>query len=248
MNKENKNNIPIRLGGLFDGATRHQAGSVWDKNAISPTIDTMMGGYREPIIIEEKDEEMGEEIKERFFRQAYETLENNNCEVGDTISAFNKSVNKSGICPTLTTRPEGFKTAILPVVPDNESHKISEIGQVSNEGSQVGKVYDTEGVSQTICACTHGYAIGNILDKIKIRIRKLTPRECFRLMGLTFEDCDKASNMGVSNSQLYKQAGNGIIINCCALLAEHLYKAQYDDTYICTDERYQGNFTSPQVE
>lgn len=80
-----------------------------------------------------------------------------------------------------------------------------------------------------------------------IRIRKLTPRECWTLMGLTFEDCDKASEIGVADTHLYKQAGNGIITNCCALLAEHLYKAQYDNTYICTDEEYQGNFTKPQV-
>lgn len=81
-----------------------------------------------------------------------------------------------------------------------------------------------------------------------IRIRKLTPMECYRLMGLAFEDCDKATELGVADTHLYKQAGNGIITNCCALLAEHLYKAQYDNTYICTDEKYQGNFTKPQVE
>ena len=81
-----------------------------------------------------------------------------------------------------------------------------------------------------------------------IRIRKLTPRECWTLMGLTFEDCGKAAEIGVADTHLYKQAGNGIITNCCALLAEHLYKAQYDDTYVCTDERHQGNFTKPQAE
>ena len=124
--------------------------------------------------------------------------------------------------------------------------KIVQIGQVSNDGSQAGKVYSPEGISQTICACTHGYAIGNIWDYI--RIRKLTPRECYKLMGLTFEDCDKARNLGVVDTHLYKQAGNGIITNSCALLAEHLYKAQYDNTYICTDEAYQENFTNPQVE
>lgn len=81
-----------------------------------------------------------------------------------------------------------------------------------------------------------------------IRIRKLTPKECWTLMGLTFEDCDKAIRIGVANTHLYKQAGNGIITNCCALLAEHLYKAQYNDSYICTDERYHENFIKPQVE
>ena len=37
---------------MWDGATKHQAGSVWDKNLIAPTIDTMQGGGREPMIIE----------------------------------------------------------------------------------------------------------------------------------------------------------------------------------------------------
>ena len=43
------------------------------------------------------------------------------------------------------------------------------------------------------------------------RIRKLTPKECWRLMGYTDEDFEKAHNAGVSNSQLYKQAGNAIV-------------------------------------
>jgi DNA (cytosine-5)-methyltransferase 1 len=44
-----------------------------------------------------------------------------------------------------------------------------------------------------------------------IRIRKLTPRECWRLMGFTDEDFDKAQEVN-SNTQLYKQAGNSIVV------------------------------------
>lgn len=56
-------------------------------------------------------------MQERFFKQAWETLYENleNMRGGYTINAFNKTVDRSGICPTLTTRPEGFKTAILVV-------------------------------------------------------------------------------------------------------------------------------------
>lgn len=78
----------------------------------------------------------------------------------------------------------------------------------------------------------------------KRRIRKLTPKECYRLMGFNDTDIDNAYAMGVSDSQLYSQAGNSIVTNCVKLLAEHLYKAQYDDTYICSDE----NFIQPQVD
>lgn len=46
-----------------------------------------------------------------------------------------------------------------------------------------------------------------------MRIRKLTPKECWRLMGFDDEDFEKAKTSGVSNSQLYKQAGNSIVVN-----------------------------------
>lgn len=45
-----------------------------------------------------------------------------------------------------------------------------------------------------------------------IRIRKLTPRECWRLMGFDDEDFDKARAVN-SDTQLYKQAGNSIVVN-----------------------------------
>lgn len=45
--------------------------------------------------------------------------------------------------------------------------KIIKVGQVSNQGSQSGMVYDTSGLFSTVCACTHGYAMGNIVEYIK---------------------------------------------------------------------------------
>lgn len=71
-------------------------------------------------------------------------------------------------------------------------------------------------------------------------IRKLTPVECWKLMGMSAEDCAHAHAVGVAASQLYKQAGNGIVTNCVALIAEHIYKAQYNSTYQCTDEKITG--------
>lgn len=45
---------PIRLGGLYDDEDgKHQAGAIWDKDAISPTLDTMQGGNRQPYIVDE---------------------------------------------------------------------------------------------------------------------------------------------------------------------------------------------------
>lgn len=57
----------------------------------------------------------------------------------------------------------------------------------------------------------------NNLTKIKepksLRIRKLTPKECYRLMGFSDEEFERAENVPTSNSQLYKQAGNSIVVD-----------------------------------
>lgn len=47
----------------------------------------------------------------------------------------------------------------------------------------------------------------------KFRIRKLTPRECFRLMGVDDKDIDKIQDAGISNSAQYKLAGNSIVVD-----------------------------------
>ncbi len=90
---------------------------VYSSEGISPTITTFSGGNTESKVLVPNY---------RFYNQAKQTLVNNDCAYGDTIDAFNKRVNKSGISPTITTRPDGFKTAILTVTPDNRIRKLTE--------------------------------------------------------------------------------------------------------------------------
>ena len=60
------------------------------------------------------------------------------------------------------------------------------------------------------------------MEEQKVRIRKLTPRECYRLMGFDDEDFNKAQKVN-SDTQLYKQAGNSIVVNVlCAIFKEML--------------------------
>lgn len=54
-----------------------------------------------------------------------------------------------------------------------------------------------------------------------LRIRKLTPKECWRLMGFDDEDFEKASKVN-SNAQLYKQAGNSIVVNVLEAILKNL--------------------------
>ena len=50
------------------------------------------------------------------------------------------------------------------------------------------------------------------MDEKKVRIRRLTPKECWLLMGFTTEEYERAKEVK-SDTQLYKQAGNSIVVN-----------------------------------
>ena len=77
--------------------------------------------------------------------------------------------------------------------------------------------------------------------KIRFQATKLTLEDCFALMGLDQDLVRRCRELGVSDTHLYKAAGNGIVPNCVQYLMEHLYKAQVDSSYICTDERINFN-------
>lgn len=190
-------NEPVRKYGIFDDEKGiHQAGSVWDQDGLAPTLDTMQGRYRQPCI------EIREKTK-RGYKEAYE---------GDGVYLNRphqkRGVVQNGMIQTLKTSCSDVGVVV--------SDKPICVGQVSTGNSQAGKVYSPDGVSQTLCAGTHGYAMGNI--EHNLRIRKLTPLECFRLMGFDDEDFYKAEKVN-SNTQLYKQAGNSIVVN----VLEHIF-------------------------
>ena len=76
-----------------------------------------------------------------------------------------------------------------------------------------GNVWDQDSISPTILTAQGGNRQPLVVDNVKWRIRKLTPKECWRLMGFSDKDCDRASKY-VSDSALYKQAGNSIVTSC----------------------------------
>lgn len=193
-------------------STASEFGAIQKTDTVSGAI---MSAVRKYIIQDdstgEKERATLERKERRFYRQAVETLENNDCEEGDTINAYNQSVDKSGVCPTITTRPEGFKTAILPVVK----------GEIVQGGLQEHQKPRSDGISPSLtAACGMGGGQTPIFTERRgtlYRIRKLTPRECGRLMGVDDSDIDKMEAVN-SNSQLYRQFGNSIVVDVmCAM-------------------------------
>ena len=148
-----------------------------------------------------------------------------------------------GLAPTLTTnKGEGQKIAI-------KSNTIKQFGVLQPNFNQCGVVYETDGIAPTIRAYQggglepkiiqrgHGYNQGGEHDIAPtltsnsyhennhlsdgFRIRKLTPRECWRLQGFPDWAFDKAQEVN-SNSQLYKQAGNSVTVNVIETIAKEL--------------------------
>lgn len=68
----------------------------------------------------------------------------------------------------------------------------------------------------------------NNLLKQRIRIRRLTPRECWRLQGFPDEYFDRAKAAGISDTQLYKQAGNAVTVNVARIIGERLTEIEGD--------------------
>lgn len=136
------------------------------------------------------------------------------CEVGGCFDAsYPESQTRRGrvqdngnTCPTLTAQ-------------NQEIVRIEKVGQISNDGSQRGTVISDNGISSNLVAGTHGYANSHIATKY--RIRKLTPRECGRLMGVSDENISKMAAVN-SNTQLYKQFGNSIVVDVMCAMFKNL--------------------------
>lgn len=120
-----------------------------------------------------------------------------------------------GISPTLCGVGSGGNTEPKVLVKDEDVNPVR-IGNIYGEQfgtGYAGNVWDQDSVSPTIMTAQGGNRQPLVVDNVKWRIRKLTPKECWRLMGFSDEDCNRASKY-VSDSALYKQAGNSIVTSC----------------------------------
>lgn len=103
-------------------------------------------------------------------------------------------------------------------------------GKRDNVIESCKRVYDSNNISPTINtygggnteAKIYNYNIDNMVNSFTVR--KLTPKECWRLMGFRDECIDRAIRAGISNSQLYKQAGNSIVVNVEYYIFKELFK------------------------
>ena len=127
----------------------------------------------------------------------------------------------------LEPRKDDISNTLTTVQKDNLllENNIQKVGQISSNGFQCGTVISDNGISANFVAGTHGYANSHIATQY--RIRMLTPRECGRLMGVSDEDIDKMAVVN-SNTQLYKQFGNSIVVDVMCAMFKNLNIKQGD--------------------
>ena len=135
---------PVRIGNIYgDDRGTGYAGNVWDQDGLAPTLTTMTGRNRQPMII-------------------------------DDTQGFDGVRTYEDYSPTLRANRNGLKV------------------------------------------------------ESDLKIRRLTPLECWRLMGFSDEDFKKAKESGISDTQAYKQAGNSIVVDVLYYIFKMLLIEEYD--------------------
>lgn len=202
--------------------SNHRSGDVLDSNGICTTL--LSRDYKGPKQIAVK-------VKEAT-KKGYAIAEQ-----GDSInfSVPNSKTRRGrvgkGIAQTLDTqcnqavivqKPRGFNKGgeheIAPTLSANSWHEnnLLKTGGVYTNDSESYNSGVLPGLSRTLKAHNHD---AGVFDGI--RVRRLTPRECWRLQGFPDWAFDKAQEVN-SNSQLYKQAGNSVTVNVIAEIARRL--------------------------
>ena len=130
-----------------------------------------------------------------------------------------------GVCPTLNcVQGGGLEPKIIEPKTICLNSKGGRGGIDGLQPSVQNRIYDINGISTAV---TTTY-MPNIAELSSFKIRKLTPRECWRLMGFKDKYFDRVQ--GVSNSQLYKQAGNSIVVDVLRAIFREL-KKQYPEHF-----------------
>lgn len=226
----------INQVGMLDIKGNEQVRRVYGDNGISPTLNTMQGGNRQPKILQY---DIQQNVKVRKYKVDVEKLkialkkskEKSNLTIKDIADSL--GVNK-------TTAEHWFRSDdcfsipdeniwldlknLLGITTDEFDKSIMEFEIKPNEYDMSNRVYHENGIAPTLTA--NGESGAKKIIGRNFRIRKLTPRECFRLMGMRDDDIDKVQQAGISNTQQYKMSGNSIVIDILEGIFKNLFKGE----------------------
>jgi DNA (cytosine-5)-methyltransferase 1 len=191
-----------QIGNLTENTKRDnpQPGRVYSTEGISPTLNTMQGGNKQPMIVSEtqKNSIICEQRQDEGIR-----------------------LFKENICGTLRTIDAGGDKRIIEMTPTIVASGGRNKDNPSDRTAGIELEQRLEANSEGICNTLTSVQKDNWVLEPSYRIRKLIPLECWRLMGFTDEDFYKAEKVN-SNTQLYKQAGNSIVVDVLEAIFRNL--------------------------
>lgn len=201
-NQEQKILETKQLGFMDNGTGKHQSNTVYDENALCPNITTVEGGGTQQIKVCES------QIVAMRDRNPNNPLDR-------TVGSPTEQ--------RLEVNMQGTSNCLTSVQKDNLL--LGGVGKENEFGSQYrqgNRVYSSNACAMALNSQPVGNAGGNsYLYNVGYRIRKLTPRECGRLMGVSDEDISKMAEVN-SNTQLYKQFGNSIVVDVMCAMFKNL--------------------------
>ena len=191
--------------------TFESANRVYDINGIAPTQNTCGGGGLQTKILENK---------QLIVAMRGRNPDNPSDRTAGSPTEQRLEPNSQGLCNTITSVQKDNMVLIKQATKDGYIEcKLGGVADLSYPTSDTrrGRVQDNGDTCPTITAAETG------ICKIEseYRIRKLTPRECGRLMDVSDEDITKMEAVN-SNSQLYKQFGNSIVVGVMAAMFKNL--------------------------
>ena len=207
-----------QIGNAVEQANRDnpQRGRIYDPSGVAPTLTTVCGGGQQPCVPvkSKKHKSLDESIDSIIEKYGY---------LPEMFNPYNET-EVTDISPTITAScgKQGSSAEILKV--EKKPAKAKNGCIVSNKGQELVKETD---IAATLMARdwrglpnTPATAAIETDEDGETRIRRLTPREYFRLQAFGDDDYDKAAAV-CSKTRLYMQAGNSICVN----VAEHLLRA-----------------------
>lgn len=194
--KWNGDYIVKQIGNCMPTATRENPnqGRIYDSTGLAPCLNKMEGGGREPLI--------PISMTRKSFKET---------QYANTLTAGTLNKTRGNYSPVTGVLVHEATKQGYTVAEPGDSINLEQPNSLTRRG-RVGK-----GKAQTLTTSCNQAVVLDDLEKVKIR--KLTPRECFRLQGWTDEYFDRAAMIN-SDSQLYKQAGNGVTVNVIQAIAE----------------------------
>lgn len=210
------------------------SGRIYDEDGLCPTINTMQGGGLEPKVAIKTWNNETKAYKTKEVDMPRDRIYTDES-IGFTITTNESQMPMIAIKEATT---KGYAEAsdgdgVYLNRPEQKRGVVQKgmIQTLKTSGNDVGVVVQqkargyNKGGQHELCPpiTANSFQENNHLLS-GLRIRKLTPLECWRLMAISDTDFDKAQESGMSNAQLYKQAGNGIVVNVFEAILRNLFK------------------------